>query len=134
MGCAMVVWEPGCAFFCASSKAASRFFSSSSIFCCRATRAGTMRRLSVVGLKSKRSTPISLSVLRSTTEYSAGSARLKLNGARRETGGFVMTRTVRKWFLDALCSIRGCRSTTSPGSPVISTKCEHFLISSRWDQ
>lgn len=121
--------------FC-SSEAASRFFSSSSIFSMRAIRSGTMRRLSVVGLKSRRSTPRSLSVLSSTKEYSFGSVRLKLNGSLRETCGLEMTRRARRMFLETLChgNMRGCEITTSPGSPVISTNFEHFLAASECDQ
>lgn len=117
-----------------SFRAANRFFSASNITRCINTRCGTICLLSVVGLKSSLSTPRAFSVFFSTKLYSSGFSRLKLNGARRPTGGLVITRGIRRLFFDAECNISGWSKTTSPTSPVTSTNFSHRLISLRWDQ
>lgn len=83
--------------------------------------------LAIEGLKSKRSLPSALKVFSSTKENSSGFSRLKLKGSFRATfnhaesapglsfgkanqlptGGFVMTRGIRRLFLDAECSMSG---------------------------
>lgn len=118
------------------ARVSSLLFSSSSIFFWISILPllGAILRLSVVGLKSNLSRPRAFSVFLSTRLNSSGFSRLKLNGCFRATGGLVMIRGRRKWFLDAEWSISGCIKMTSPTSPVNSTKFLHLLAASGWLQ
>lgn len=65
--------------------------------------------------------PRSCSVFCSTKLYFPSSL-YSLKGSFRDTGGFVITRDIRKRFFDAECNIKGCKRYTSLIWPVASMK------------